>query len=134
LFPARDDEIRADRVFRRAGDVDVIEACADQSEVVAAYAQDRFGPKSRGADARVSNVQAVAFGRQVDVILDRLLNDLTDGHSFWLLRLRGDRTRNVRKKKNENKAGKPEAQDQFNNFFCASVRLSISPAKPPRRE
>jgi hypothetical protein len=48
--------------------------------------------------------------------------------------LRGDRTRNVRKKKNENKAGKPEAPDQFSNFSGASVRLNISPAKPARRE
>jgi len=66
------------------------------------------------------------------------LNGLADGHSFWLLRLRGDRTRNVRKKKNENKAGKPEAPDQFNKFSgasaIASIRLSISPAKPARRE
>jgi hypothetical protein len=48
--------------------------------------------------------------------------------------LRGDRTRNARKKKNEYKAGKPEAPDQFNNFSGASVRLSISPTKPARRE
>jgi hypothetical protein len=48
--------------------------------------------------------------------------------------LRGDRTRNVRKKKNENKAGKPEAPDQFDNFSGASARLSISPAKPAGRE
>jgi len=51
-----------------------------------------------------------------------------------LLRLRGGRAHNARKKKNENKAGKPEAPDQFDNFSGASARLSISPAKPSRRE
>src|SRR5262249_26407670 len=113
LVAALPDEIGANPVFGRACRVLRVESGTRQILEIAVEAQHRIGPQARRDNARVRDAQIVAFGHQVEVLLNRLLNGLTDGYSFWLLRLRGDRTRNARKKKKENKAGKSEAPEKF---------------------
>jgi hypothetical protein len=96
LLPALPDEIGANPVFGRACHVLLVESGARQIQEIAVEAQHRIWPQARCADASVGDAQIVPFGQQVEILLNRFLNGLTNRDRRRLLRLRGDRTYNDR--------------------------------------
>ncbi|MBO0857204.1 MAG: hypothetical protein J2P21_01865 [Chloracidobacterium sp.] len=107
--------------FERAGaGLDLLALLPRPFDLALIAIKDRQGPQPRleigveaqhgirsqpsGDDAKVDGAQIVAFGKQAKVLLNPFLNGLTKSYSLRLLRLRGNRTRNVCEKKSENKA------------------------------
>ena len=87
LFAALEDEILANRIFRRAGAAELIEACAGQIEVVAADAQNRTGPQPRRDRERL-NILTFHLWRRRSNTSDSDKNLLRFGISrLWELRI-----------------------------------------------